>query len=494
MKKKIGWAGSDGRTWFSALCTHFSGHEGVVIRGMPGMRPYTEASKFPLRFIPTKDKTIEAYGESINQAFEKGDIDYAVLMPEDLQFSGLVDLLIAKGHGEKILGLTKAGSFIEGNKIECKRLCQDAGIPTANWEVLDLRDFKRFRNKCIEYNLRFGGTVIKYPYSAGGKGARIINNDWEIPTVYDKLIIDYGKNYEERLVTLGPNGEWQVLIEEKMTGTEISFTVLIDKVGNTCVLPTAMDFPERYDAPPGPDNPITGGLGTISPHPAESPELLAHVEKTIAEPLIIKMRALGILRPCVIYPGCFVNVTSKGIFIRVCEINIRPGEPEFQSVARMVNNLGDLIISCFTGDLGTVKPRIRENHVVISIALFIGPGPTDDYRGYGLGRYKTGEPMVIDFKGLRKKKIMFIPSGLGYDNNHVYISDGTRICYLMSNADVPDGKQRSEVSENLKNRLVSAFTDGLVRVIPSEDSEGNRLEIRKTIGDQFKLGERIFDR
>ncbi len=491
MKKKIGWAGTDGRTFFGALCTHFSGHEGVIIRGMPAMAPYADMRKWPLQFISTVSNSKEDYGKAINSALSDGLVDYVVLMPEDLQFNGLVDWLTTKGHGERVLGLTKAGAFIEGDKIRGKELCVKAKIPTAHWETLDLRNYEAFRDECRDYIHSFGGAVVKYPYSAGGKGARVINNDWEIPGVYDKLIKDYQENYQKKKVPHGPNGEWQALIEEKMSGTEISFTILVDKNGNFQVLPTAMDFPERFDGPPGPSNPVTGGLATISPHPAETPELLALVGEVIAKPLIEQMRALGILRPCVIYPGCFVNITSQGIFVRVCEINIRPGEPEFQSVARMVNNLGDLIIAMFTGELDKVKPQVREKHVVISLALFTGPGPTSDYRGYPW-RYKKGEPMEIEFETLQKRGIMLIPSGMGYDDGRGYKSDGTRVCYLMANADVKEGEKRSDVADALKTRLVNAFSENLVRVVPEENPVGNRLEIRKTIGDQFLLAERIF--
>ena len=71
-----------------------------------------------------------------------------------------------------------------------------------------------------------------------------------------------------------------------MAGVEISFTILVDKNGHHQILPTAMDYPERFAGPPGLDNPITGGMGSISPHPLESPALMELAEATIARPLI----------------------------------------------------------------------------------------------------------------------------------------------------------------------------------------------------------------
>ena len=59
-------------------------------------------------------------------------------------------------------------------------------------------------------------------------------------------------------------------------------TILVDGHGHYQILPTAMDYPERFERPPGLDNPITGGMGSISPHPMESPALMQLAEETIA--------------------------------------------------------------------------------------------------------------------------------------------------------------------------------------------------------------------
>jgi phosphoribosylamine--glycine ligase len=71
------------------------------------------------------------------------DIDYVIPMPEALLFDGLVDDVEAAGFGDRIIGLAKAGAFIEGDKLRCKYLCRDAGIPVApEWFEVDARDYK----------------------------------------------------------------------------------------------------------------------------------------------------------------------------------------------------------------------------------------------------------------------------------------------------------------------------------------------------------------
>ena len=139
-----------------------------------------------------------------------------------------------------------------------------------------------------------------------------------------------------------------------MSGVEISFTILVDKNGHYQILPTAMDYPERFERPAGPGQshhrrhglhfapspgiPGLAGAGRRDPRPAPHPA----------------MAEQGILRPCVLYPGCFVSFDGnfEPTAIRVCEINIRPGEPEFQPVVKRLRNLGALVAAMADGHSG----------------------------------------------------------------------------------------------------------------------------------------------
>ncbi|MFI5355570.1 MAG: hypothetical protein ACHQX0_08175, partial [Desulfobaccales bacterium] len=347
---KIGFVGTDGRTLLAALETsratselYPGSYRGVVVRGTPAMPAWANKMKWPVDFLATANNSVLAFAESLIQAFQEGALDLALIMPEALIFDGLVDLVAEAGHGGKLIGLNRQGAFLEADKLACKRLCRQAGIPVAPaWAEVDARDYRAVLGTCLEYLHDFGGAVLKYPYSAGGKGARIILNTWEIREVYDLLRRDYQESYT---LLCGKKAPWPLLIEARMAGVEISFTLLVDNHGHHQILPTAMDYPERFAGPPGLDNPITGGMGAISPHPLESPALMELAEATIARPLIHTLREQGILRQCVLYPGCFVSFDQdfQPKAIRVCEINIRPGEPEFQPIVKRLRNLGPLM-------------------------------------------------------------------------------------------------------------------------------------------------------
>jgi phosphoribosylamine--glycine ligase len=497
--KKIAFAGTDGRTLLCALVVSTATSEiykdpfkGIVVRGTPSMPKFAETMNWPIEFIPTKGNSADEYAEAIINAMAKGAIDYVIPMPEALLFDGLVDRVEAAGFGDRIVGLKKDAAFIEGDKIKCKELCREAGIPVAaSWSEVDAKDYEAILHTCLNYIQEFGGAVLKYPYSAGGKGARIILNSWEIREVYDTLIKDYKPDYKKMF---GPNRKWPLLIESLMSGVEISFTILVDKHGNFQILPTALDYPERFEGPASKTNPITGGMGAISPHPMETPQLIAMAGEDIAQPLIQKMKDKGYLRPCVLYPGCFVSLdhSKQPTKIRVSEINIRPGEPEAQPVARRLRNLGVLVQAMFEGNLNDVKPEVRDDQLAICAGLVTGPGGPDGQKGYPWSCTK-GERVEIDFNYVRKKGIQIVPSAMTCsEQDNQFKSDGTRVAWINANVRVKPNESRGEVADRCRNKLIAAFDNGKIRVVPRENPQGNRLDLRRDIGFHYLRAEKIF--
>ena len=497
--KKIAFAGTDGRTLLSALVTataksdiHQQEFQGVVIRGTPSMPAICEIMNWPVEFVATDSNSVEDYTAVIITALKEKTIDYVIPMPEALLFEGLVDAVAQAGFADQIIGLAKSGAFIEGDKIECKKLCRDAGIPVAaSWTEADAKDYQSILSTCLNYIHASGGAVLKYPYSAGGKGARIILNSWEIREVYDALIKDYKDSYKKMY---GGKGKWPLLIESLMAGVEISFTILVDKNGNFQILPTAMDYPERFEGSAGKSNPITGGMGAVSPHPLETQQMMEMAGEVIAGPLVEVMKARGILRPCVLYPGCFVSldVTGRPAAIRVSEINIRPGEPEAQPVIRRLRNLGALIEATLKGNLNEVEPEVRTDQLAMCSALVTGPGGPDGQKGYPWSCTR-GEAVEIDFKYMKRKGIQVIPSAMMCSSEDGrFKSDGTRVAYMNANVTVKPTENRGEVAERFRKKLLAAFDNGKIRVVPREDSNGNRLDLRRDIGFHYREAEKIF--
>lgn len=493
----IGFAGTDARTLLSAAMVTLTGrqdniqaHRGVVVRGTPAMpRIARDIMGWDVGFIPARDNTVESYALAAGEALEKRELDYVVPMPESLLFNGIVDRLEQQGHGGRVAGLSRAGAFIEGDKIQCKELCRETGIPVADeWTVVDARSFSEVSGMVLEYLHTHGGAVLKFPYSAGGKGARIVMDAWEIRPVYDTLVRDYKKTYR----AMFKNGPWPLLIESRMSGVEISFTILVDGAGHFRVLPTAMDYPERFEGPATSGNPITGGMGSISPHPFESRRLRNMAAEQVALPLVEALKAKGLLRPCIVYPGCFVSFQRSGdglipSAIRVCEINIRPGEPEFQTVVRRLKNPGPLFQAMFNGVLDQVAPEVRDDQISVTTAFVTGPGGPDGQKGYPW-RVTRNERVELDFAYLKKKGLLAVPSAMGYTEGKGFISDGTRVVYLICNGSV--GKSPVQTADRLMNKVKAAYDNGRLRLVPREDEHGNRFDFRRDIGIHYAVADR----
>jgi len=490
MTMRIGIAGTDARSFLWAKEITADGIWGVVIRGNRAMEEYARIMSWPVEFIPTADNSAKALAQGGIEAFRTGQLNYLLAQSENHYYDGFVDEVIEAGFGDRVAGLTQKASFIEGDKIAAKRLCRSAGVPVADqWMEEDARDFQSIRDVCCHYIDRFNGAVLKYPYRAGGKGARIITDIWQIAEVYNKLMTDYSADYE---ALRGSDQCWPLLIESLMGGSEISFTVFVDDNGSFQILPTSMDYARRYPGTAGPHNPVTGGMGAISPHPLESLGLIELATEKIVRPFVRAMKHYGHLRKCVLYFGCFVTVDGNyyPTRIRVSEVNIRMGEPEVQAVVRRLKNPGELLLAMFENRLHEVKPEVREDQISLTIALVTGPGGPDGQKGYPDSCTK-GERLEFDLKYLKKNKILLVPSGADFRDGTFY-SDGTRIVYLIANAKRDQTKSLLETAEGLREKILNAHRNGKVRVIPRENPDGNRLALREDCGSEFSRFHQIF--
>ncbi|MFZ2619864.1 MAG: phosphoribosylglycinamide synthetase C domain-containing protein, partial [Alphaproteobacteria bacterium] len=100
---------------------------------------------------------------------------------------------------------------------------------------------------------------------------------------------------------------------------------------------TAKDYKR---AGPEPDSPNTGGMGCISPHPQETPELWRTVTNTMVGPLLNTMVEKGTSFSGVLYMG--LMLTAEGP--KLLEINTRFGDPEAQVLLpRLQGNLADIL-------------------------------------------------------------------------------------------------------------------------------------------------------
>jgi phosphoribosylamine--glycine ligase len=136
----------------------------------------------------------------------------------------------------------------------------------------------------------------------------------------------------------------RVVIEEFMDGEEGSLFALSDG-RNYVLLGGAQDHKRAYDGDLGPN---TGGMGSYSPAPVFTPELVEAAEREVVKPVIDGMAAEGMPYRGVLYAGLMATTDGP----KVVEFNARFGDPECQVLMmRLGGDIVPMLLACARGDL-----------------------------------------------------------------------------------------------------------------------------------------------
>jgi len=254
------------------------------------------------------------------------NVGLVVIGPEQPLVEGLADEL--RQDGILVFGPSAAAAQLEGSKGFTKDLCRRANIPTA--------DYERFRDapSAKAALARFGlPVVIKADGLAAGKGVVIPSTPQEAEAAIDDM---FGGGF-------GSAGA-EVVIEEFLTGEEVSFFALTD--GRT-IMPfgSAQDHKRVGDGDTGPN---TGGMGAYSPASILTPELEQRVLDEIVRPTVETMAAEGVPYSGVLYAGLMLTADGP----KLIEYNCRFGDPEAQ-----------VLMSRFDGDLVTLLADVAEGRL-----------------------------------------------------------------------------------------------------------------------------------
>jgi len=243
--------------------------------------------------------------------------DAVIVGPEAPLASGLADAL--QQHGIPVFGPTAAAAQIETSKAFAKALMHDAGVPTARASMHTSVAAAKAAAR------EFGApVVIKASGLAAGKGVVVAMTLDEANAAITSML-------DENI--FGDAGA-EVLVEEFMTGEELSLFVITD--GETAVpLPAAQDHKRVGEGDTGPN---TGGMGAYCPadggDPAYSwrdgtiPPGIQQLLDVIITPTLAAMRKRGTPFRGLLYCGVMLTPTGP----RVVEFNCRFGDPETQAV------------------------------------------------------------------------------------------------------------------------------------------------------------------
>ena len=288
---------------------------------------------------------------------QREKVDLTVVGPELSLSLGIVDEF--KKRNLRIFGPTQIAATIESSKSFAKAFMRKHGIPTAEFALCSDAPQAMDHLKKAAFPL-----VVKVDGLAGGKGVFICNNIEEGEDAIRTTMLEN---------KFGKAGD-SVVIEEYLTGQEMSFMVIAD--GKRAVpLVSAMDYKKIYEKNKGPN---TGGMGAISPAPQVGSALIDEVMKKVIYPTIEGLKVEGKEFRGVLYAG--LMITEKGP--KVLEFNARFGDPETQAVLlRLKSDLVDLLEAAADGTLYDVPVEWSdETSACVVLAS----------KGYP-GKYETGK-------------------------------------------------------------------------------------------------------
>jgi phosphoribosylamine--glycine ligase len=266
--------------------------------------------------------------------------DLVVGGPETALAAGLADRLGEAGVA--CFGPSQAAARLESSKAFTKDFCRRHDLPTAAYGVFETADAAAGFLDSLS-----APYVIKADGLAAGKGVVIAATRPEA----DAAVLDMlGGRF-------GTSGA-RVVIEEFMAGEEASLFALCD--GETAVLfGYAQDHKRAYDGDLGPN---TGGMGTYSPAPVLTQDLIQQAHDRLIVPTLKGMAAEGCPYRGVLYAG--LMLTEQGP--KLVEYNARFGDPECQVLMlRLEDDLLPWLAGAARGQLaGRPQPVWRDEAAV----------------------------------------------------------------------------------------------------------------------------------
>jgi phosphoribosylamine---glycine ligase len=280
--------------------------------------------------------------EALLELATQESIDLTVVGPELPLDRGIVDLFSSRGL--RIFGPTAAAARLECSKVFAKDFMARHGIPTARYRVCDSAGAAR--SVIASGELGFP-VVVKADGLAAGKG---------VVVAPDRAAADAAVAAAMEEHQFGVAGD-RVVLEECMTGPEVSFFALCD--GRRAIpIGSAQDHKRIFDNDEGPN---TGGMGAFSPSPLLDAAASDRILAEIVQPVVDGMRADGHEYRGFLYAGLMLTCTGP----RVIEFNVRFGDPEAQVVIPSIaGELAPLLLAASQGALDEMRIELRDERFV----------------------------------------------------------------------------------------------------------------------------------
>jgi phosphoribosylamine---glycine ligase len=357
---------------------------------------------------------------AILELVKKRKIDLVDVAPDDALASGYVDKLTA----EKIpaFGPTRKASEIEWNKDWSRGFMQKYHLPIPHFSTFSSH------KKAIDFINNHTSQVwyIKASGLALGKG--VIRAEGR----------EEARDAIRSMKSFGSAGN-TFLIEEALTGEEFSLFVLCDGE-HVMTLKAAQDHKTVYNADTGPN---TGGMGSVAPTTAITPEIIRNIEAKILRPFIGGMKNEGRPYSGILYLGGMV--TKDGV--KIIEFNARWGDPEAEVILPGIRSDYLSVIEAIQ-DHKLLTQKIRlDAKIRVSIAgcSLRYPG---DYAKV-IGKEIFGIPEI-----LRLKHVTLFGAGIKRSGDRFFVNGG-RIFHVVG-----EGNTFSEARKRAYDAMSRLYIEG----------------------------------
>ncbi len=332
-------------------------------------------------------------------------IGLTVIGPDQALADGLADEFAAAGL--PVFGPNAAAARLESSKSFAKDFMRRHGIPTADFRIFDEAQAALDHLAFAEFPL-----VVKADGLALGKGVTVAPDRATAASAVREIMLE-GR--------FGRAGR-RVVIEECLAGVECSIHALVD--GRSWVqLPDARDH-KRLGA--GDTGPNTGGMGTVSPSGRVDEAMRGRIEREILDPFLEGLQADGIDFCGMLFPGLMLTADGP----QVLEFNVRWGDPETQVlVARLENDLLDLLESCVAGDLAGLRPSCAAGAACCVILAA---------EGYP-SRSRTGDVITGLAEAERDGTVVF-HAGTAWQDGRLVTAGGRVLGVTATGPDLPEAR------------------------------------------------------
>ncbi|MDE1178597.1 MAG: phosphoribosylamine--glycine ligase [Edaphobacter sp.] len=367
------------------------------------------------RCTPVDVNNVEAMVNLV--ALEQPEL--TVVGPEVPLSLGLVDQL--QSRGLRVFGPTQAAAQLESSKAFAKAFMDRHGIPTAAHALCTNMD--EVNRELDRFTLP---VVVKASGLAAGKGVVICNARLEAERTCAEMFSG---------ALLGAQ-ETEIVLEEFLTGEEVSFFALCD--GKRAVpIAAAQDHKRVGEGDTGPN---TGGMGAYSTDGLVTPAMRQWITAHVAQKTVDGMAAENNPFRGILFIG--LMMTPRGPM--VLEFNTRWGDPETEAIVlRLETDILDLFNASIDQTADSLVIRLKPG---ASATVIAASG------GYP-GKYASGK--IIHGAENKEDGVMVFHAGTAIKNREL-VTAGGRV--LAVSAAAPDLR---EALDRIYRRMQDISFDGM---------------------------------